>query len=88
MSSSRPKKRRSVECLPPVFFFSLLRLDPVGVIISIYILGYIVSYLLSRPGFTFNPTGTISIPLIIPTGFVALSASERAETELRLIRHM
>jgi len=66
----------------------VVSIDPVHVTIHIYILGYIVSYLLSRPGFTFNPTGTISIPLIIPTGFVALSASERAETELRLIRHM
>ena len=56
--------------------------------IYIYFLGYIVSYLLSRPGFTYNPTGTISIPFIIPTGFVALSESESAETELRLIRHM
>ena len=32
--------------------------------------------MLSRPGFTYNPTGTISIPFIIPTGFIALSESE------------
>ena len=33
-------------------------------------------YVLSRPGFTYNPTGTISIPFIIPTGVIALSESE------------
>ena len=32
--------------------------------------------MLSRPGFTYNPTRTISIPFIIPTGFIALSESE------------
>ena len=32
--------------------------------------------MLSRPGFTYNPTGTISIPFIIPTRFIALSESE------------
>ena len=65
----------------------VLCIDPVGVTISIYIFGYIVSYVLSRPGFTYNPTGTISIPFIIPTGFIALSESECAGTELRL-RHV
>ena len=42
----------------------------------------VVFYVLSRPGFTYNPTGAISIPFIIPTGFIALSESESAETEL------
>ena len=32
--------------------------------------------MLSRPGYTYNQTGTISIPFIIPTGFIALSESE------------
>ena len=53
----------------------------------VYTYVFIVFYLLSRPGFTYNPTGTISIPFIIPTGFIALSESECAGTELRL-RHV
>ena len=43
--------------------------------------------MLSWPGFTYNLTGTISIPFIIPTGFIALSESECAGTELR-VRHV